>query len=437
MTGRQFEALLLGARPRKTGEYSPFTNTVMAAIKRKALLERHLGVHTAGRWSRALRFTRMHKPIAVIATALVISFVGLSGYAYANGTDPLSLIKRWIVGEEVHVEYQGRKFQYGSALTYSDAAVSAFAEFNFVGKLAFEAGNAFTIPRDGVEHVSDPFHTTYVYPWVGTVVSVDDTTATLRKQFVTGDKVSSTSEVDETIQVPLTDVTFYINGRSGDAEQAVGKLVVVHQQAYMRYRSLSKEQPLPVVHKFAFVMTHSLDEIKEAEQSNKKEGGELRQENHRIFETDWGGVSDICMNNGANRCAWHTLPGNAGEGLYECRAPSYIAQEEDSCAYNADAVPFGEGLPDDAPANGNIMRSIEGKIARITETHIQLRTTSGQLWELGYDKAQRQALAKREKITLKVGDTIGGSLIGSVYDLDRRTYDHSHIYGLSRYKKAK
>ena len=38
---------------------------------------------------------------------VVTSVIGFSGYAYAIGSDPMTLIRRWISGQTVMIDYDG------------------------------------------------------------------------------------------------------------------------------------------------------------------------------------------------------------------------------------------------------------------------------------------------------------------------------------------
>lgn len=372
-----------------------------------------------------MRFFKVHRALVVgivIVMALSLSF---TGYAYASGTNPVALIHKLINGgKTVEVEYEGRKFQYGSKHNYSDAAITAYAELNTVSDLHFRASSAFQIPKDGIEHVSDPYNTKYVYPWVGTVESVNSQTVRIHKQYIVGDKVEPSRQVDEHIDLPQERVNSYKQGEIADLSALTsGSVVIVYQDSYLEHRIGQSNIPASITQYFVFGLSHNLASILEAAQGTKGEDDE----NSTIFEPSWGGATNICLNNGADLCDADKQGSTDGESLY-------VFNKSPNQPYNnPDVIPFGEAVLDSSRAPRNlIVRNTQGKITSITNTSIVIKSSSGTLWALDYSLSNQQSFGRNHK-PLSVGDNLVVSVVGSVNDLDNRHFDNQHIYAMQRY----
>ncbi len=372
-----------------------------------------------------MRFVKVHRALAVgivIVMALSLSF---TGYAYASGTNPIALIRKLINGgNTVEVEYEGRKFQYGSKHNYSDAAITAYAELNTVSDLHFRASNAFQIPKDGIEHVSDPYNTKYTYPWVGIVESVNSQTLRIHKQYIVGDKVEPSRQVDEHIDIPKKRVNAYKQGEvAGPSAISSGSVVIVYQDAYLEHRIGSSSKPTPVTQYFVFGLSHDLASIQEAAQGTKGENNE----NRTIFEPSWGGATSICLNNGSDLCDADKQGSTEGESLY-------VFNKTPNQPYNnPDVIPFGEAVLDSSRAPKDLfIRNTQGKITSITNTAIVIKGSSSTLWTLDYSLSNQQSFGRNYK-PLGVGDNLVVSVVGSVNDLDNRHFDNQHIYAMQRY----
>jgi len=372
-----------------------------------------------------MRFIKTHRALAVGILVVIATSLSFTGYAYASGTNPVALISKLINGgKTVEVEYEGRTFQYGSKLNYSDAAITAYAELNTVSDLHFRASNAFQIPKDGIERVSDPYDTKYVYPWVGTVESVNSQTVKIHKQYVVGDKIEPSRQVDEHIDLPKERVSSYKRGEAVDPSAITsGSVVIVYQDKYLGHRVGSSSKPTSITHYFVFGLSHDLASIQEAAQGTKSKSDETT----TIFEPSWGGATNICLNNGADLCDPDKQGSPGGESLY------VFTKSPNQPYSNPDVIPFGEGAPDSVRGTqGLILRNTQGKITSITNSSIIIKSSSGTLWTLDYDLTKQQAFNKRYR-ALTLGDTLVVSVLSSVNDLDNRHFDNQHIYAIQRY----
>jgi hypothetical protein len=311
------EARLLIARPQANQQHSPFTDLVMQKIKQRETFAH--GIKTRKQPKRnILRFIKLHRAVAIVVIVLMVAFISFTSYAYAIGSNPVSLIRRWVSGDQVNVEYKGRTFQYGSKRTYSDAAITAFAELNTVRDLYFKANNAFMVPKNGIEHVSNPYDSSYVYPWVGTIERTDDINVYIRKQYILGDKMSPSTSGDQVVTLPKQRLQFFKDGEHADiASIANDKLIEVFQNAFLEHITASNDTPAQIKQFFAFELTHTLDQIKEADQGNQPGFKGMDDTDRIIFEPSWGGLSDICLNNGADKCDSDKQGGVGGESLYD------------------------------------------------------------------------------------------------------------------------
>lgn len=422
---------LLAARPIPKKHYSNFTGEVMRRMQPDATIQQQPRITSKPNIRNLLmQFTKTHRAMAIFIMFIVLSFISLSGYAYAQNTDPFTLIKRWIVGDNVMLETEGRSFQHGTKLSYSDAAVTAYAEVNTVQGLYHRASNAFTVPKDGIEHVSDPTdHTGYVYPWIGTIERIDDTRLYVRKQYTPGDKMTKSYSSNELIPLPRQDISYFEKGEPRAAEAAAaGKLIMVFQDAYIRHKIGTKEVT-SITQYFAFALSHELASYKEADQANKP-GADSAQ---GIFEPSWGGLTSICMNNGADTCDTGKLGRtDEGESLYGVTTTHGGSKTPNT---NPSVIPFGEMLPDNAKtAEGMITRNVEGVIVDISNpSYLTIKSSSGSHWQLAFSEQQRTLFTKTWQKPLRLGDRVGGTILESIHNLDNRTVENSHIYHLKRY----
>jgi len=438
MTDQELERRLLAARPYKKNDRSLFTKAVMQRIRSEELMGANTQRRRPGGWQRLLGHARVHKVTAGAVAVIILVAMGFSGYAYAIGSDPVTLIKdlvvrRKVVGQEIHATYDGREFRYGKSLTYSDAAITAFAELNTIDILVFHADNAYNIPKDGVEHVSDPFNTAYVQPWVGVVEKIDGSSVVIRKQYTLGDPKGGypSRSYDNPITLPADDVSLFTEGASTNfSPGSIGQLVEVHERHYIRHWTGTGKRPVEVSHYFVFGLKHSLADIQAARETGEYKFSE--QDLQPIYEAYSGGLSDICLNNGADRCDLLKLAGSGGEYLYSSRY-SDPSGGHDIPSANPEAIAYGEAVgPSQEQPVGIIMRNVEGVITKITAADLTIQSSSGSLWTLGFDASKQQQFGRRAR-PLKIGDRLGASLLASVYDLDNRQFDSKHVYQIKRY----
>ncbi|HEY5667831.1 MAG TPA: hypothetical protein VIR03_01570 [Candidatus Saccharimonadales bacterium] len=425
------EARIIDSQPQDRGN-KEFVTRTLHAIKRAKSSETFGEVLRTAKANqkenlhmRLTRFSKIHRALTVSIAVVMALSLSFTGYAYASGTNPIALIRRIVNGgKTVEVEYQGRKFQHGIKHNYTDAAITAYAELNTVSGLHFRANNAFQIPKDSIEHVSDPYKTQYVYPWVGTVESVNAQSVRIHKKYIVGDKVEHSRQADEHVVLPKERVSSYKQGEIVDPSMlASGSVVIIYQDAYLEHHIGSSSKPTSITQYFAFELTHDLASIQEAAQITKDESDESRS----IFEPSWGGATNICLNNGADQCDANKQGSTDGESLYA------FNQAPNQTYNNPDVIPFGEGAPD--PSNVPkelIMRNTQGKITSITNTSIVIKSSSGTLWTLDYSLSNQQSFGRNHK-PLSVGDTLAVSVVGSVNDLDNRHFDNQHIYSMRRY----
>lgn len=422
------ETRIIDSRPQGRGN-KEFVTRTLNAIKQAKTSETFGEVLRTTKVNQKenlfMRFVKVHRALAVgivIVMALSLSF---TGYAYASGTNPVALIRKLINGgKTVEVEYEGRKFQYGSKNNYSDAAITAYAELNTVSDLHFRASNAFQIPKDGIEHVSDPYNTKYVYPWTGTIESVNAQTVRIHKQYIVGDKVEPSKQVDEYIELPKERLNSYKQGEIIDSSALTsGDVVMVYQDAYLEHRSGSSSKPSSITQYFVFGLTHDLASIQEAAQGTKGESDDTR----TLFEPSWGGATNICLNNGADLCDADKQGSTDGESLY------VFTKSPNQPYNNPDVIPFGEAVLDSSRAPKDlIIRNTQGKITSITNSSIVVKSSSGTFWTLDYSLSNQQSFGRNHK-PLSVGDNLVVSVVGSVNDLDNRHFDNQHIYAMQRY----
>jgi hypothetical protein len=329
--------------------------------------------------------------------------------------------------------------------SYSDAAVSAFAELNTVRALEFRASNLFTIPKAGVEHVSRLTADNFQYPRVGTVTRIDGTTAYIQLQYLLGDKTRPSGAIDQQLAIPLADLSLYRQGEPAELSQAhTGSLVVLHQDTYWRHQIGSAAAPTPIFHYFAFELSHSLADVQEADQANQ---GPLAKDTADVglYEPSWGGVSNICLNNGADSCNSQNFPTDKGQSIYTMQAhdlgpkdargvPTILPTTHLTNNHNPNVVPFGELMADPAVPNSDLLvRNLEGHVVVIQNGTLTIKTSSGAQWQLTPAAGLLDQFRKNWKTPLKVGDRVGASVVGSIYQLDNRSFDDAHIYTLKRF----
>ena len=442
MTNHEIDDQLAAARPAKT-PVSAFTSRVMAALAKPATFASPDRRTNATKWSFVMNYLSHHKITAISAAGVLLASLSLSGYAYAQGTDPVSLVKRWVTGQQVNIAYQGHTYEHGVHRSYSDAAVSAFAELQTVSSLHFKAVNAFTRPQAGFEHVSRLAPDNFQYPRVGTITRIDSTMATIQIQYLLGDKTRPSGPLDQQLSVPLAELSLYRQGEPATADRAAtGNLVVFYQDPYWRHQTGSSTAPAAVVHYFAFELKHPLAAIQEADQANQ---GPLAKNTADVglYEPSWGGISNICLNNGADSCDSQNLPTDQGQGLYTMQVhdlgpkdargiPTVLPTTHLTNNHNPGVVPFSELAPD-VPSPDLLVRNLEGRITSLQNGTITIKTSSGALWQLTPATGLLHQFKTNWKSPLKIGDRVGGSVVCPINDLDNRSFDNAHIYALKRF----
>lgn len=446
MSNHELEAFLLASRPPDSA-YSPFTQAVIGTIRHSA---HRLSYEKTTVWRDTREFIRrstLRKAVALSLIILVAAFIGLSSYAYANGTNPLSLIKRWIVGEQVKITYQDpqthrqREFSHGAKRSYSDLAVSAFAEISLVDLLHFHATNAYTVPKNGMEYIEDPFRTDHTYPRIGTIEQVTGDSVVVHLTYYMGlSKVEPSGSVDERITIPRIYFYYYEEGRLTTVQPgSIGKLVEVFQDQYLQYKQRSGERPAPVDLYSVFVLSHSLEAIKEATTTSgpieAKTDDELNQaiSQQDIYELGVGAWADRCLSNGADVCPHAFKNDQEGDNFFN--ASITPGEYGGPSPQNPDMIPYGEAVANPTAATRQYMlRHIEGRIIKIANDRITIKTSSGALWTFQYSAENQQAFAKVYGNSLKPGQLLAGGVLASVYDWDRRDFDSQYVFGMSRYR---
>lgn len=444
MKDHELEAYLIAARP--TGpDYSPFTQSVLESIRSQV----SVSSEKQPIWRAIFEFmhqTTLRRVVTLALVAVVTAFISLSGYAYATGTNPISLIKRWIVGEQVKVTYQDpqtskqREFSYGAKRSYSDVAVSAFAEVSLIDQLHFYAANTHTVPKDGIEYIDDPFQTDFIAPRVGVIEQVNQENIVVHLTYSVGlSKVERSQDIDERITIPRAYFYFYEAGKPAAVQYgAAGKLVEIFQDQYLKHRQHSGERPMPVDLYSAFVLTYPLEAIKEATATNgpmqattdEELNAALSQQD--ITELDAGAWAEVCLGNGADTCP-HAFNADDGDNFF---APAITPGEYGGPSrQNPDVIPFGEAVANPTPATLQYqLRYIEGRITKLSGDRITIKTSSGALWTFQYSLDSQQAFGKTYGRPLKTGELVAGGVIASVYDWDQRDFDSQHVFGMSRYR---
>lgn len=445
MKDHELEAYLLAARP-TSRPYSPFTLSVLDAIHSQMPVPPY---EKRVIWRDTLEFmqrTTLRKSVALALVILITAFMGLSSYAYATGTDPFSLIKRWVVGEQVTVSYQDpqtskqREFTHGAKRSYNDLAISAFAEISLIDQLHFHAANAHTVPKDGIEYIDDPFRTDFVAPRVGTIEQINQDDVVVHLKYSVGlSKVERSQDIDERITIPRAYFNYYEAGKPTAVQQSsVGKLVEIFQNQYLKHRQHSGQRPMPVNLYSAFVLSYPLEGIKAATMTDGPMQATTDEELNQaisqqdIHELGAGAWAEVCLGNGGDSCP-HAFRSDDGDNFFA--AGITPGDYGGPSRQNPDMIPFGEAVATPTPATLQYkLRHIEGRIDKISGDKITLKTSSGALWTFQYSVENQQRFGEVYGGPLKTGQLLAGGVIGSVYDWDRRDFDGSHVFGMSRYK---
>ncbi|HKX72782.1 MAG TPA: hypothetical protein VJM32_02100 [Candidatus Saccharimonadales bacterium] len=430
MNDHRFDAKIVAASDRRSDDTNTFVTATMQKIKVvHAVQNFNNEPQQRAAWNVFARFTHGHKLAAGIIAAVIVSTVAFSGYAYAIGSDPISLVRRIIEGDKVKIDYDGRKFEHGTARSYSDAAISAYAEVNTVTGLAFRARNDMEVPKDGIEYVSlppreDPSNA-YQQPYFAVVTAIDANQVTLHKQYTWGDKMQPSRDINETLAVKASDFRYFSKGEpAGATASTVGTLVMVFPETNMRHEIASNKVSKATTY-FGFAMSHELAAFKEGSLNAPLQDDPKQQV---IFEPKWGGLSDRCLNNGADTCDLNKFSKQENEGLFVAQK----GQIRGMNSYNpAAGAFFNVESGDDSDI---IRRNIMGEISAIDDSSITVKTSSGALWKLMYTKADREAFDKNYERDLKLGDKLAGQMLQSVNDLNSRTIQHQTIASLERYQ---
>ena len=418
MNDAHTEALLIGAT-NKNNQTTAFVSSVMTRIERmspRVTRRRRFGM---------VQFTRPRFAFGLAALALATSIAGFSGYAYAIGTNPVSLITRIISGDTVKVEYKGRHFEYGKRQSYNDVAVTAFAELNTVNGLAFAASNAGAIPKDNTEYLSTPYgyQTPYTYPTLGEIADVTGTSVTIVQRYMLGDKTNASHDMMQTIILPRTsDMQFFKEAKASPVTlKDVGRIVELRQEKATKHILHSQTKASITTRHFIFALNHTLDDFKAADKATTGSNSAMEPALSGIIEKNFGQLDNRCLNNGADLCS-PALLSNSSKSLYgKGRGNS-----------NPNVIQFGEGvgLSDGQPEV--ILRNIYGKLIKIQQDTIAIRSSSGATWTLHFTAVQRQNYSATWKSDLKIGDMVGGSILQDLSSLDVRTVASDHIYNLMR-----
>lgn len=432
MNDIQLDTRLVAATNRRSDDTNTFVTNTMKKIRILHAADSLAGeaAKRATFWQQLTRIPVPQRIALGIVAAAVVSIASFSGYAYATGSDPVSLIKRWVEGDKVKVEYQGHKFEYGKTRNYSDAAITALAEVNTVIGLNFKAANDLQVPKtDGYEYVDVPSgeRGPYQEPYFATVTLVSPTEVTLHKAYMWGNKMDPSHDLDETITLPITSFRYFAKGEPVSPAAALnGTLIMVFPTEAIRHQIGTKNIAHEDIY-FSFALTHDLASFKEVAAKGLPESNQ----NAPIYETSWGGLGTICGNNGADKCDVAKLSQPGNQGFYAVqKGPDTLRN-----SYNPDAIRFGEAIPmNGVQPSGIISRNLEGKISAINDAGITITTSSGAHWQLAYTKAEQDSFASANKTGLRVGDAIGGMVLESITNLDNRSIDHQHIMMLERYK---
>ncbi len=423
MNDIQFDAQLIAAAPRSedTNTFTQMTMKKIAALQPKKVSESKLVP-----W---LQFRHSHRLAFAALLVVLVSLLTFSGYAYATGTDPITLLKRWIDGDKVKIEYDGRVFEHGRSRNYSDAAVTAYAEINTVNSLAFKAMQIFSKPRDGVEYVDDVYDPGwYEHPTIATINKVEGGNVALTERYVLGDKMNPSHDTNNSMVLPADQIVFYSKGEPATpTTKDVGRLVMLFPQKYIAH-TIGTPTLKQIKVYFSFALSHELSAFKEADKANAEGLKPAPDAEQPLYEPGWGGQSTTCFNNGADLCADGKLSRGEGQGLYGYDHTIRPGDTQKHNMYNPNAIRTGEGVATQNDQPFEILRrDIEGSIVSMTASNITVKTSSGALWTLAYTQSQRTQFAKDWGSPLKVGDRLHGIILQSVRQLDSRAVDNAHI----------
>lgn len=408
------EYILASSSPRS--HVTPFSQSVMQHITRQKSLSHPLG------WR--------HFALAILVV-VVTSVIGFSGYAYAIGSDPMTLIRRWISGQTVMIDYDGRTFSHGTKLTYSDAAVTAAGELNLLDKAHFHDNNTLQVPRNGLEYVDDPYmygDENYIYPKLAYLSRTPRGTIEVHEVFLRGDKMKPSQAIDATYTIPEDTLIYRSELTTSTLADNQPVLVSLYRNHYRRHILGNGSQTTPVTMSFAYKLTHPFDNYIEASQ-NPPVGGKTNASQatsdeslQTLIESNIGADTDICMNNGVDVCP--SDEANRGEGL------SLYGREDTRYGktnrHNPDAVTQGEG--GSSSRRDIIMREIQGKIIAVDSSQLRVITSSGAIWSLGFDQTHQSAFQKEYSKSLAIGNNLSATIYQPITELDNRAVSHTFIY---------
>lgn len=440
MNEYHFDQLLAVSRPLPINTNTEFTNAVISRIKLSGCATVSSSDKKKALAPRFIRSLWQHKIPAILVLLIIAVTLGFTGYSYAIGSNPISVLKRWVVGDAVHVQYKHKTYVYGAQRSYSDAAVTAYAELQTTYQLFSDGSNSYTIPKNGVQHFLAPMdYTAYQYPWLGTIIAVNNNGVTLHKQFITGDKMSPTQSVDEQVTLSLEQYSLYIEGRDDTTSQAkIGAAVIVYEHSYYDHTIGSTDEPPTTAHYFVFQLNHSLNDAITASQLPTNFSDLSQSPIREEVERDgFSNLINLCLNNGGDTCFHLPRQGDGAQGLY-----GNIIDPDTGKDYGIKSNPavnyFQRGSVD--PTNTGtmsslLMRNTEGKLVKITPSDITIKSSSGTLWTFAYDESLQRTFASTFG-PLKVGDGINVSMLSPLTDLDAHDFPTAQIYSMSRYSKS-
>ena len=408
----RLDAKLIAAAPHRGADTnSTFTAKTMQRIHMTRLID------TRTKYKK--NFLNIHKLAFSIYGVLLIGTTGFTGYAYANGTNPIHLITRIVTGNHIQATYQGHTYEYGKTRNYSDAAITAYGELNTVKSLAFRANDSFGAVKDGIEYIPDDTGSgSYIYPSLATVTDVGATTS-LKQTYLMGDKMNPSRSLDTPLTVDTANVQYYTQGNpSSLSPAATSRLVALFPQKYLKHTIATNSVEHVTVY-FAFTLNHPQADYEEALQTSSKQTNSA---NVPIYEPGWGGESSTCLNNPNDACSNDKIGHLEGQGLYKVGA----ATAQKGYVYNPDA---SKAMYTIDPTS--IYQHTQGKITAITNQGFTIQSSSKQLWQVAYS-ADQQAQFAATYTTLKIGDTIAIGTLQSIYDLNNRSFDTGHIEFMTR-----
>jgi hypothetical protein len=417
MNDTRLDTQLVAATPRRTDRPSAFTVKTMQRIH----MTQTALITGSSPWKSLFK---LHRLAFGIVTAILAGIIGFTGYAYARGTNPVELITRIISNDHVETTYKGHTYSYGTNRSYSDAAITAFSELNTVRGLAQRAKDAFGAPKDGYEYLDDNTGgpDTYLYPRLATISRTDDAIQ-LHEQYLLGDKMTQSHDLDESLSIGPADLQYYAKGNP--ASLAVGtndQLVAVFPQRYLKHNITTNGIEHVIVY-FTFTLSHPLADFKEAEQPTGNHLGNPA--NQPLFEPNWGDIPEHCVNNPADTCDNNTIGRDKGDGMFIPSAGDVTMRNN---SFNPYAVqPAGSDIFD----RTIMQQNIQGRLIEMDPSGFSIRTSSGQVWTIAYTSSQQAVFAKTYS-PLQVGNVIALGAEQSIYDLNNRTLDTAHIMFMKR-----